>query len=322
MSNGIIKLVSNYIGWDSQYTIQISLKAPTSYKRYLIPKKNGEYRSIFHPAQKTKSLQYALIDVILTKLPIHSQAFAYKNGLKSPLRKNALLHLNFSYSIRLDMKDFFPSIVPDDLIKILNAEDPLGMSRQLSETEIMFMKNVLFIKHPTLGVGLAIGAPSSPIISNCVMYKIDDDLHKYSIRKNGVYSRYADDIVFSSNKKIECIKFRLFVLKILDKYKSPKLTVNDDKTMLMSRGTRRIITGLCVTHDKKISIGRDKKRYIRKLIYDIKCNKIDAVKLKYVQGYIAYIMDVEPSLYNSLIIKYGSDPIYNIMKYPLIINKP
>jgi len=116
LKGNILNTVSEYIGLDESTLAVLSRKAPTTYRRYHIPKKKGGSRVINHPSKQTKAIQYALMNTILCDLPVHECAAGYRKNLKSPLLQNAKVHAPFSYSIRLDMKDFFPSIRPIDLI--------------------------------------------------------------------------------------------------------------------------------------------------------------------------------------------------------------
>ena len=111
MKKSIIEIISDYIGWDEETTRRFADKAAHSYKKYEIKKKTGGKRTIYHPSKNTKSIQYALIETIFLKIPVHSSAAAYRRNLKSPILENAKLHSPFLYSIRIDIKDFFPSIV-------------------------------------------------------------------------------------------------------------------------------------------------------------------------------------------------------------------
>ena len=249
-------------------------------------------------------------------MDVHDCAMAYKKNFPSPLKNNALKHKNYSYTLRLDFKEFFPSIKPLDLINKINEHKNIKNSMTFNEDDIEFIKHALFVLHPQFGIGLAIGAPSSPIVSNIVMYNYDEILETYSVKHKGVYSRYADDIYYSSNTKGSLQKFMEHVIKVLDKIKSPKLELNNDKTNFMSRANRRVVTGLFITPDKKISLGRHNKRYIRKLVFEYTNKKINDKKIKYLQGYLAYALDCDSKFINRIIIKYGADTISEILKFP------
>ena len=282
--------------------------APGRYKCYLINKKNGKgHRAIYHPAKETKLLQYALLETVLPKLKVHQCATAYEKDTN--ILKNATLHSKYAYTIRIDLKDFFPSISPVDLIKIIKKSDSFG---ELNYEEEKFIKNSLFVNLPNKTKGLGIGAPSSPKICNIVMYDIDCKICK-EIPDNTCYTRYADDLIFSTNVIKECSKFLDIATEIFEKEESTKLEINQDKTLFMSKGTRRVVTGLHITPQGKISLGRKNKRYIRKLLFDFKNGNVE--NITYLRGYLSFINDVEPDWYNRLTIKYSAETMEKVKNY-------
>ena len=101
----------------------------------------------------------------------------------------------------------------------------------------------------------------------------------------------------------------------LERTDSPNLILNDLKTVYMSRGTRRAITGLVVTPQGGVSIGRDRKRYIRSLLHKYsahlaaKNGPMAEEELAFLSGMLAFVLDVEPELYNRLAQKYSSDVV-------------
>ncbi len=306
MDYSIIINISNYIGYPIEICLEFSEKAPKTYRKYLIPKKNGGSRIIHHPSKHTKSLQYALIETFLINFPLHRCAFAYRRNWKTPLLQNAEKHKNYKYSIKIDFENFFNSISCDDLFPVVKKKYP-----DISNDDLKFLEKCLFIKLKTGKMGLAVGAPSSPLISNIVMFDFDTDILKiaFSINENSVYTRYADDIVFSSNTKGDCSKFYSELSTYINSITNPKLKINKDKTVFSSKGKRRVITGIFITPEGKTSLGRKNKRYIRKLLFDFKNNNITDDESKYLSGYLAYILDVEPDFYNRLTIKYGAETL-------------
>lgn len=318
MSISIIKQVSVYLGYNINETLILSQKAPRTYKHYKIKKKKGGFRTIHHPSRQSKSLQYAIIEIVLKELPVSKYALAYKSCKGSPIKKNATLHAKYKYSIRVDFKKFFPSIKPRDLFRILQKNEKW---KSISKEDKSFIKNCLFIK---IGneKGLAIGAPSSPIISNVIMYALDLQIQKLSksISLDSVYTRYADDIIFSTNLKGGCSKFFVALRDLVKKTKIPNLEINTEKTKFTSRKTRRVVTGLFITPDGIISIGRSEKRYIRKLLYDFKNDIIDEEKGKYLSGYLSYILDVEPEFYNRLALKYSAEIVNKALRINGVIH--
>ena len=91
--------------------------ARTYVKKFTIKKRNGADRNILQPSKKLKTIQYWLIYNVFEKLPIHESAVAYKEGIS--ILYNARLHRNNRYFLKVDFKDFFPSIKWSDLEPII-----------------------------------------------------------------------------------------------------------------------------------------------------------------------------------------------------------
>ena len=313
MNDSILKKVSDYLGFDEETVAYLSKIAQTSYKHYKINKKKGGKRTIHHPSKLTKSLQYAIIEIVLRGLSVSDSAIAYKRGVISPTKKNALLHAKYRYSVMLDFQDFFHSIKPRDLFAIMSGDDKY---KNIEKDDKTFLENCLFIKYNNKK-GLAIGAPSSPIVSNVVMYNLDERINSISkiVSNDSIYTRYADDIVFSTNQKGKSSEFYNRIRELIKECKTPSLSFNNNKTKFTSRKTKRVVTGLFITPEERISIGRKNKRYIKKLLYDFKNNSIEEQGIKYLNGYLSYILDVEPEFYNRLVLKYGSKTVNSALRF-------
>ena len=160
---------------------------------------------------------------------------------------------------------------------------------------------------------LSIGAPSSPVISNFILYELDEFLFQLCKIKSINYSRYADDLTFSTNLKNNLFDLPEIVeIKLLQLYEGA-INLNKSKTTFSSKARNRHVTGLVLTNDGKISIGRAKKRFIKHLIHQFIMGKLDEKAISYVSGYLNFINDVEPSFINSLKRKYAEDIIDKLM---------
>jgi retron-type reverse transcriptase len=311
MTSSVREIVAAYLGLDVQAAVAVARRAPKTYRRYFVPKKSGSgMRAIFHPSKETKALQYALLETVLPTLPIHDAATGYVRGIRSPLLRNAQAHCEFQFTVRLDFKDFFPSIVPDDLLGRLVA---LDRWKNMDEEDRQFVADAAFIQFQKQ-LCLAIGAPSSPMISNAVMYELDRRLQAFANERNGAYTRYADDLFYSTNAKGQCREFVRHIVSELSEMESPRLVVNGEKTLYMSRGTRRAVTGLMVTPQGDVSVGRVRKRYIRGLIHRYQeylagRTKFEEERTNELRGLLAFVLDVEPSFYNRLAQKYGAKTV-------------
>jgi hypothetical protein len=311
MPESVAVSVARYLGLLTDAVLALSAAAPTSYKRYAIRKRSGGWRVIHQPAAETKAIQYALMETLLPELPVHAAAAAYVRGRQSPLRENATKHADYRYSVRVDFKDFFPSIVPDDLLTRIRD------IRDLSQGDEKFLGNALFVRAKKDAWGLAIGAPSSPMISNAVMYSVDRELSGWASGRGGAYTRYADDLVYSSNEKGCCAQFVVRLETLLKESKSPHLTINRKKTVYSSPATRRLVTGLIVTANGEVSIGRCRKRYLRRLLDKLKNGRLSKERRVYLRGYLSFVLDVEPELVDRLATKFGASLLNEaLLRYP------
>jgi hypothetical protein len=140
------------------------------------------------------------------------------------------------------------------------------------------------------------------------MYWVDVALSQLASRIGGTYTRYADDLYFSTSVKGGCRAFANEVESVLQEEVTPALSLNRSKTFFMSRGTKRMITGIVACPNGSVSIGRKRKRYIRKLLNDLRFGAISTEDRKTLQGYLGFALDVEPDFYNRLATKktYGA----------------
>lgn len=308
----LIQYLSNYLGIPNAELVQSIEKAPRVYRRYKIPKKKkGEFRTIYHPSKVTKAIQSAAVRYLSGNDLVHECAAAYIPGLKSPLLKNARKHSRYYFTIRIDVKDFFPSITEHDFQYVFDTRKEF-FGNEISQKEANLCKKLFFVKHSSRPMFLGIGAPSSPFLSNVVMYQMDSVFHTFSRENEGCYTRYADDLTFSSNQKQRCESFRDYVHEVFGKYRHPRLTVKEEKDYLSSRSSRRVVTGLVITPKGEVKVSRKTKRYIRKKCHDFKSGLIEPKEIPRLRGYLAYLFDVEQEYLNNLVIKYGASCIKDI----------
>jgi hypothetical protein len=230
----LIDSVALLTGLEKSEVLSIANKAPKFYRKYSIPKKRGGLRQIFHPAKETKLLQYAAIDILIAKMPVHRAAVGFIPGLISPLKVNAERHAKNEYLLRVDFDNFFPSVRPTDFFAALAAAKD-GLDVDLGTADKEFLKNILFVKYKDGSVGLPVGAPSSPVVSNVVMMELDREIQALAERYDAIYTRYADDLIFSTSKKESSAALLDDIEELLKATALPKLSLNQSKTCFMSR---------------------------------------------------------------------------------------
>ena len=287
--------------------VEYALNAHKRYRRYEIKKRTGGLRTIHHPSKELKIYQKFISKLIFLKLPVHKSVFSYKKNVS--IINIANEHKNNKYLLRIDFKNFFPSIKGDNIRLFLNKNEEL-LNYKLSELDITLI-NLLVCKKNKI----TIGAPSSPSISNAILYDFDKKIYDKCESEKIKYSRYADDLYFSTNIPNKLSE----VLKDIQNYEFPfniKLQINQQKNIFTSKKHKRLITGLTITTEGNVSIGRERKRYIKSLINKYKYNDITPLELKYVKGYLSFLISIEPEYIQLLKNKYSEKIINELLLNP------
>ena len=265
--------------------------APHRYKVYGVPKRSGKgFRLIAQPSPEIKLLQRWVTVHVLSKYPIHSAAMAYRTNIG--IRENAAKHVRQRFLLKMDFKDFFPSIKALDFAQHTQKYAPEFEEDILPLTYILFRK-----PKKTTDFILSIGAPSSPVVSNTIVYDLDVAISRYTSGNRIIYTRYADDLIFSTNDSGVLKELYEFVKEICKHLNYPQLTLNFDKTVFSSRKWNRTVTGLVLSNDQKVSIGWEKKRELRGQIHRYLTGQLAAEDIAKLRGYLAFVRDVEPTLF-------------------------
>ena len=104
------------------------------------------------------------------------------------------------------------------------------------------------------------------------------------------------------------------MVDICSRLKSPVLRINETKTVRVSKRDSRRVTGLVLTNDRKVSLGREEKHRIRAWVHHFVTNKLQADQVLKLRGMLNYIHSVEPSFIRRLVKKYGADVIRRIRR--------
>lgn len=286
--------------------------ASVKYKVFKIPKRTHGFRIIAQPSKELKVYQRAFLKCY--PLPVHPAAKGYVKGLN--IKSNSLPHKDHKYLLKLDLQDFFLRLTPDVFWRL--CEKYYSELTQTTAIERELINQLLFwspSKRPNKKLVLSIGAPSSPAISNFCMLSFDENVDRYCRTHSIAYSRYADDLSFSSNDRNQLALLIPFIQNVLNIEFSGKQSLNPQKMAFLSKAKNRHITGLTLTPDGSISIGRRKKRLVKHFIHQFtlsKLNNDDTLKLR---GWLAFIKDVEPKFLLSLSKKYGCQAILKIWTY-------
>lgn len=240
-------------------TLNAIISCPNKfYRTFNIPKKKGGFRKIVSPYPSLLMCQQWIYKNILLSTKPHDACHGFTPGRS--IITNASAHLGNSCILKLDLKDFFPTI---PINWVINHFQSLGYANNVS----FYLSSIC-----TYDKKLAQGAATSPYLSNLLLKNLDDRLFNLSKKYHLSYSRYADDMCFSG--KYIPTSFRDFVIEIINNF---GLKINPEKTSLLINAKKKIVTGISVS-GQKTALPRDYKRKLKNELFFIK---------KY--GYIAHI---------------------------------
>lgn len=308
----LLNELSEHFGLGRPDLLRVIATAPARYKVYQIPKRHGGERTIAQPSAELKAIQRYIMETRLSQFPIHEAAMAYREGVG--IADNASKHRNSDVVLKLDFENFFPSLLVRDWTKLLNRR-PIP---QIDPQDIPYLNRILFWgreRRSTVPRCLSIGAPTSPALSNILMYDIDCALVEQAVRLNVTYTRYADDITVSGEAVDVLLAFEVESRRIIRSSQSPRLVFNDDKRGIYRRGQRRMVTGLVITPDRNVSLGRDRKREISALLHRSTLGQLQAEQRAYLKGMLGFTNAVEPGFLTRLRTKYGNDAVDNAMSF-------
>lgn len=258
------------------------LNAPDKFYRYFnIPKKNGQMRRIAEPLPLLKGIQHWILNNILNLVPVHPCAKAFKTN--SSIKENAKFHLKQPVVVAVDIEDFFTNI---SFYKVRQAFMDIGYYKDLATV----LANLCCLKS-----NLPQGAPTSPALSNIVMYGFDQSIYSALKKENLRYTRYADDITVSGDLAPGAIIAFLSV-----HLKKAGFDLNKKKTRVLQGNQRQLVTGVVVNN--KLRVCRTYRKKIRQEMYYIEkfgleshimhCNITKSNYIKHLLGKVNHVLNI------------------------------
>ena len=283
------------------------------YSRFEIPKRSGKMRIISSPKPAMKKAQGWIRENILSELRYHDSAMAFRPG--KSIVDNARIHAGAKVVIRIDLKDFFPSIGFDRVLRFFelagNFNGGVATVLALICTDAPRAKVVLDGQTQWAVLGpksLPQGAITSPDIANLVAYGLDVRLSAYAEKSGWKYTRYADDLVISTNS--EDANANGMVAGITAICEEEGFKVNPEKTRVMRSPHRQTVTGI-VVNDGNLRLSRRDMKRIRAFLHQCEAKGIDQVSKEkgkdakaVAKGYFAYVFMVNPAAALSLAKKH------------------
>lgn len=275
--------LSEHLSLTQQLLYFLTYKNNYCYKQKEILKKDKTPRVLYIPCLSLKVVQKWILTEIFEKINVSDQSMAFvpqKNGLK----ENAEFHKKNIFLLEMDIKNFFGTITSKQVYKLF-CNIGYGSKVAAILASLCTYKGVL----PQ-------GAVTSPYIANLVCYHLDARLNGYCSRKDIVYTRYADDLTFSSKNRSLLNRVEKFVKYIVEQ---EGFSINPQKTRYLSDDVKKTVTGITI-NNKEIHVDKQFKRNIRAQIYN-------SIKLKdyddnsKICGKIAFVNSIENGYKNKIV---------------------
>ncbi len=282
------------------------------YIRFVIPKRNGGERAIWAPLPTLKAAQRWILHNIAEKLPVHGAAHGFLPG-RSTLT-NAWIHNNPRVVLKMDVKDFFPTVT---LARVKGIFRNAGYRDQVATLLAMLCteapREVVELEGKTYYVSLGPrclpqGAPTSPALTNTLCLRLDRRIAGLASRLGYRYTRYADDLTFSlPAERKEEPKLGTLMGLVRRIVESEGFSINRDKTRVHRRGGRQQVTGLVVNGDGKPRVPRTLRRQLRAAAHNLSHGKPlkDGETHARLAGYAAYVYMTNPDLGGKLLTAFG-----------------
>ncbi|MYN09966.1 reverse transcriptase family protein [Pseudoduganella aquatica] len=228
-----------------------------------VPKRSGGVRLIEIPKARLRRIQQKILREILDLVPPHPAAHGFRRGHSCVT--HAAQHAGQHAVVRMDLKDFFPSIqlsrvhalfeklgypykTAGTLARICVNRTPLGAFRSTPDGDSLSWSERQALKSPHLPQG----SPCSPALANLCAYRLDIRLAALAESLGGAYSRYADDLAFSGGPAFARAADR-FHIQVAAIALEEGFRVNTRKTRLMRAGARQQVTGVVVNAHPNIA---------------------------------------------------------------------
>lgn len=271
------------------FTIHRHRDKVSHYVTFRVAKRQGGHRLIMAPKQRLKSYQRTILTKLLNKLnpPPYAHAFVRGRSVKT----NAVPHVGKKLVVRIDLKDFFPSVTFPRVRGFFLA---LGYSYPVATTLAMLVTECE--RQPVCHNGerylvpvgerhCVQGAPTSPAVCNQIARKMDHRLAGLGRKIGFDYTRYADDLTFSGESEDALKSLLGWTSKIV---RDEGFELNFSKTRILRSGGCQKVTG--VTVNKVLGMSRKERRLLRARLHRYQSSdQKDPMTKKELDGKLAYL---------------------------------
>ena len=288
------------------------------YTSFKIPKRTGGLRQIDAPLPPLMSALTELKGILERTFffTYHTSAFAYVHGRCTVDAVKRHQQNGSRWILKTDLSKFFPNSSKEFLLKMLYQTFPLSEYAKFGDDYRETFEKSLSLCF--LNGGLPQGTPTSPMLTNQMMIPIDHAISKlcHEHKPHLCYTRYADDMDISSQYSFHWTEVAKAIEDILAKFDAP-FSFNKEKTHYGSTSGRNWMLGVMLNKDGNITIGHEKKRNFKNMLFAFGCAIKDGQPwgeedAQHLQGLIAYYKMVEGDPIDDIVNRYSERFAFDI----------
>ena len=224
------------------------------YRTFSIPKRAGGTRQIAAPTGRLRDIQRAINLLLQARVRVMECATGFVCGRS--VTDNALPHIGSHVVVNLDIENFFPSVTKRMVRESLKLETREWLE---SHESVNMLCSLVSMPDGEKSEVLPQGAPSSPMISNIVLGRLDRRLAGFARERGYAYTRYADDLTLSGR---EIRNMSASDMKLIERIVAEEgFKLNRRKIKQQGAGHRQSVTGLTV--NERINVSRDFVKNLR-----------------------------------------------------------
>lgn len=256
-----------FLGISPKTIFSIRHRPRKHYRSFPLTKRDGSKRDIDTPRTYLKVIQWWILDNILNHVEVAENIFGFVAGRSAV--QNAHYHLGAKHVLNVDIQQFFPSITIDQVRTIFTS---LGYTEEVAD---------MLAQLCCLDDRVPQGAPTSPAIANLVLRKLDEQLSQLAEEAGHRYSRYADDLTFSSQVRIE----KEFFYLVENAVQIAGFELKAEKTRISGFEGRMEVTGVVINEIPQPP--RVWRKRVRATLHKLSLSaRLTRRELSYLQGVI------------------------------------
>jgi len=248
------------------YVLYIA-KVDSYYVEFDIKKKSGKLRHICSPTNELKGIQRQIADSLYKYQEQIRIRYNIKSNISHGFEKNksiisnACVHRNKRYIINVDLKDFFDSF---------HFGRVSGYFQKNKYFELSYEVSTILAQLSCYKGKLPQGSPCSPIIANLICQIFDIKVIALAKKYKLDYTRYADDLTFSTNNKTFTDRYQNFINDLENVVEKNGLHINPDKTSFQYRESKHCVTGITV--NKILNVDHNYYKTVRSKAHSLYIN--------------------------------------------------